>query len=183
MLPKSRCLAARMKPVELAVTTPDAAAPRWKLHRHAFSKVGWNAIWLRIIALVVQPGVESDHTTVIDYQPAKTACQMVETRNADFQRTYRLSNTATLRRLVIDHFAILKVGPGADSFLRGSSLFWRRLKNWCRAKAYSGLRVCWKTVLPDLNTAQSHYGDARVAWRVDFSFSDRVWPLLAGQLD
>ncbi len=64
---------------------------------------------------VVQPGVEFDHTNVIDYQPAKASAlsQMVENYETLIFRSalYRLSNAATLRQLVIDHFAILKVGP------------------------------------------------------------------------
>ena len=54
---------------ELAVTTPNAARATLEAHYHAFEKQGLEALWPRIIALVVQPGVEFDHTHIIDYQP------------------------------------------------------------------------------------------------------------------
>ena len=47
---------------DLAVTTPDAARATLQAHYHAFEKHGMEGIWPRIIALVVQPGVEFDHT-------------------------------------------------------------------------------------------------------------------------
>jgi D-tagatose-1,6-bisphosphate aldolase subunit GatZ/KbaZ len=56
---------------DLAVTTPDAARATLQAHYHAFEKHGLEGIWPRIIALVVQPGVEFDHTHIIDYQPRK----------------------------------------------------------------------------------------------------------------
>ncbi|MDU7619664.1 MAG: class II D-tagatose-bisphosphate aldolase, non-catalytic subunit [Escherichia coli] len=127
---------------ELAVTTPDAARATLEAHRHAFEKQGLNAIWPRIIALVVQPGVEFDHTNVIDYQPAKASAlsQMVENyetlifeaHSTDYQ------TPQSLRQLVIDHFAILKVGPALTFALREAA---RRL---ARGYSYSDrVRYYW----------------------------------------
>ena len=53
----------------LAVTTPQAAAATIDAHRAAFARAGLEAAWPRVIALVVQPGVEFDHHKVIDYRP------------------------------------------------------------------------------------------------------------------
>lgn len=102
---------------ELAVTTPDAARATLEAHRHAFEKQGLSAIWPRIIALVVQPGVEFDHTNVIDYQPVKATAlsQMVENyetlifeaHSTDYQ------TPQSLRQLVIDR-CHSESWPGAD---------------------------------------------------------------------
>ncbi len=54
---------------ELAVTTPEAARHTLEAHQQAFNKAGLAHIWPRVIGLVVQPGVEFDHTRVIDYRP------------------------------------------------------------------------------------------------------------------
>ena len=64
----------------LQVTTPDAARATLDAHRVAFTGVGLEGIWPRIIALVVQPGVEFDHAQVIDYESekAKSLSAMVE---------------------------------------------------------------------------------------------------------
>src|SRR6185312_15345142 len=55
----------------LAVTTPEAALATIAAHRQAFEEAGLAAAWERVIASVVQPGVEFDHHEVIDYRPEK----------------------------------------------------------------------------------------------------------------
>ena len=57
----------------LAVTTPEAAQATIEAHRGAFDAAGLEAAWPRVIALVVQPGVEFDHHKVIDYRPERGA--------------------------------------------------------------------------------------------------------------
>ena len=58
---------------ELAVTTPEAARHTLAAHQQAFEQAGLAQIWPRVIGLVVQPGVEFDHTHVIDYRPELAA--------------------------------------------------------------------------------------------------------------
>jgi D-tagatose-1,6-bisphosphate aldolase subunit GatZ/KbaZ len=106
----------------VAVTTPDAAAATVEAHRAAFSRAGLESAWPRVVALVVQPGVEFDHHKVIDYRPreAKALSEFIgrqsqlvfEAHSTDYQPA------EALRALVQDHFAILKVGPGATFALR-----------------------------------------------------------------
>ena len=170
-------------------TTEPAIATRATLeaHRHAFEKQGLNAIWPRIIALVVQPGVEFDHTNVIDYQPAKATAlsQMVENyetlifeaHSTDYQ------TPQSLRQLVIDHFAILKVGPALTFALREALFSLAAIEEeLVPAKACSGLRQVLENVMLDRPEYwQSHYhgdGNARRLAR-GYSYSDRVryyWP-------
>src|SRR5690606_30963611 len=57
----------------LAVTTPAAALATIQAHRDAFLAAGLEAAWERVIASVVQPGVEFDHHQVVDYVPEKAA--------------------------------------------------------------------------------------------------------------
>ncbi|MEP6547300.1 MAG: D-tagatose-bisphosphate aldolase, class II, non-catalytic subunit [Gammaproteobacteria bacterium] len=107
---------------ELAVTTPDAAYATIEAHRAAFVRHGLNEAWQRVIGLVVQPGVEFDHHQVIDYRRAKAAAlsqsivqiphMVFEAHSTDYQ------TPAALKSLVEDHFAILKVGPGATFAMR-----------------------------------------------------------------
>ncbi|KAI1692092.1 tagatose 6 phosphate kinase domain-containing protein [Ditylenchus destructor] len=56
---------------ELAVTSPEAAGATLALHREAFGAAGLEAAFERVIAMVVQPGVDFDHHKVIDYRPEK----------------------------------------------------------------------------------------------------------------
>ncbi|EAQ1568089.1 tagatose-bisphosphate aldolase [Salmonella enterica subsp. arizonae serovar 41:z4,z23:-] len=172
---------------ELEVTTQEAARATLEAHRYAFEKQGLDAIWPRINALVVQPGVEFDHTQIIDYQPQKATelSKMVETydmlvfeaHSTDYQ------TPQSLRQLVKDHFAILKVGPALTFALREALFSLAAIEEeLLPAKACSGLRHVLESVMLDRPEYwQNHYhgdGNARRLAR-GYSYSDRVryyWP-------
>jgi D-tagatose-1,6-bisphosphate aldolase subunit GatZ/KbaZ len=83
--------------------------------RLAFIQAGLAEAWERVIAIVVQPGVEYGDDFVLEYHPEKAQglVQFIEDQpglvyeahSTDFQ------TRDSLRKLVGDHFAILKVGP------------------------------------------------------------------------
>lgn len=107
---------------ELAVTEPAAAAATLAAHRQAFLAQGLTGAWERVIALVVQPGVEFDHDRVVEYSPVRSQRLsasieqfphlVFEAHSTDYQ------SEAALTALVRDHFAILKVGPAATFAMR-----------------------------------------------------------------
>jgi D-tagatose-1,6-bisphosphate aldolase subunit GatZ/KbaZ len=86
---------------------------RWT--RDGFLSAGLSDAWGRVIAVVVQPGVEFGDDTVSAYERAAAGglAAFVERRprlvyeahSTDYQ------SAEALRQLVADHFAILKVGP------------------------------------------------------------------------
>jgi len=104
------------------VTRWEAALDTVAVHRDAWRARGLDASWQRVIALVVQPGVEFDHTKVVDYKPelatelSKVLAQLpgmiFEAHSTDYQKPEALT------ALVRDGFAILKVGPGVTFALR-----------------------------------------------------------------
>lgn len=107
----------------LAVTTPQAASQTVAVHKRAFAEAGLQDAWSRVAGLVVQPGVEFDNVSVIDYDPAKaralTAWRrdngeglVFEAHSTDFQRP------DAYLALVKDGFAVLKVGPGVTFAMR-----------------------------------------------------------------
>lgn len=106
----------------LAVTKPGAALATLDLHRELFAAAGLDAAWDRVIATVVQPGVEFDHDKVVDYRPEAAEALsaaivpvdhiVYEAHSTDYQTGQALA------ALVRDHFAILKVGPGVTFALR-----------------------------------------------------------------
>jgi len=106
----------------LAVTSPQAALATIEAHRQAFASAGLQDAWNRVIASVVQPGVEFDNHNVIDYgaEDAQALSQAItavpgmvyEAHSTDYQ------TRDALRQLVKDHFAILKVGPGLTFAMR-----------------------------------------------------------------
>ncbi|MHB1828080.1 MAG: D-tagatose-bisphosphate aldolase, class II, non-catalytic subunit [Steroidobacteraceae bacterium] len=107
---------------ELAVTAPEAAASTVEAHRKAFLAEGLAGAWERVIALVVQPGVEFDHDHVIAYRPDRAkrlSASLEQLPNLVFEaHSTDYQSEAALTALVRDHFAILKVGPAATFAMR-----------------------------------------------------------------
>lgn len=107
---------------ELTPTTPEAARATIRAHREAFTEAGLGHVWPRIMALVVQPGVEFDHLKVVDYRPERTTALssvlddeptlLFEAHSTDYQRP------EGFKSLVDEHWAVLKVGPGLTFALR-----------------------------------------------------------------
>jgi len=110
----------------LTPTSSDAARATLAAHEDAFRAEGVEGAWDRVIALVVQPGVEFDLERVIDYESSATEelrrvlddrdLLVFEAHSTDYQ--WR----ANLRKLVEDHWAVLKVGP-ALTFAMREALF------------------------------------------------------------
>jgi D-tagatose-1,6-bisphosphate aldolase subunit GatZ/KbaZ len=172
---------------ELAVTSPDAALETIALHGDLFAEQGLSDAWNRVIATVVQPGVEFDHDKVIDYAPSKAralsaAIERVdrivfEAHSTDYQ------TAAALAALVQDHFAILKVGPGLTFALREA--LWA-LDSIERELLPQDRRANLKDVTLGRMKAQpvhwSNYYEgegAALDLQLQYSFSDRIryyWP-------
>jgi len=108
--------------LEVHVTEPDAARATIEAHEKAFRARGLEAAFARVIALVVQPGVEFGASEVVRYDRAKARWlsaalddlpQFVfEAHSTDYQ------TRGALAALVADGFAILKVGPALTFALR-----------------------------------------------------------------
>ncbi|MGZ5198361.1 MAG: D-tagatose-bisphosphate aldolase, class II, non-catalytic subunit [Telluria sp.] len=105
-----------------APTSPQAAARTREVHCRAFLDAGLHDAWRRVIAMVVQPGVDFDHSHIQHYDAGQASAlsQFVagrpglvfEAHSTDYQRE------SALHEMVRDHFAILKVGPAATFALR-----------------------------------------------------------------
>ncbi|MCA7120762.1 MAG: class II D-tagatose-bisphosphate aldolase, non-catalytic subunit [Acidibrevibacterium sp.] len=103
-------------------TTPEAAVATLALHHEIFARCGLHDAITRIIAIVVQPGIEYDNFGVMLYQPAQARALsnalsrmpglVYEAHSTDYQPV------SALRALVADGFAILKVGPALTFALR-----------------------------------------------------------------
>ncbi|TAA44064.1 D-tagatose-bisphosphate aldolase, class II, non-catalytic subunit [Pseudoxanthomonas winnipegensis] len=171
----------------LAVTTPEAALATIEAHRVAFVEAGLEAAWQRVVASVVQPGVEFDHHSVVDYGPDKavalsrsitTVPNMVfEAHSTDYQ------TRDALAALVRDHFAILKVGPGLTFALREALWALDAIeREWIEPARQARLR---EVVLQRLHAEPGHwrryYHGQGHALDIDlqYSLSDRIryyWP-------
>lgn len=171
---------------ELTVTTPQAAGATIAAHLAAFETAGLESAWPRVIALVVQPGVEFDHHKVIDYCPDK-ARALSAFIAADTQFIFEAHSTdyqtpGNLQALVRDHFAILKVGPGATYALREAlwalAAIARELPGGAEQEDLRTVAI--ETMHDDSRHWRGYYHDAaREALDLQYSLSDRIryyWP-------
>jgi D-tagatose-1,6-bisphosphate aldolase subunit GatZ/KbaZ len=96
------------------VTRMEDARRTIELSRAAFADAGQAPAWGRVIALVVQPGVEFGDDFVLPYRPeeARELSRFIEGQPLVYEAHSTDYQTAeALSALVRDHFAILKVGP------------------------------------------------------------------------
>ncbi len=165
----------------LQPTPPAAARATLDAHRAAFARAGAGDAWPRIMALVVQPGVEFDHVRVVDYDPSGTGdlqhvldgepTMVFEAHSTDYQRTDALTD------LVRDHWAVLKVGPGLTFALREGLFALAAIEDQLVPEGRSHLlEVIERVMLADPSTWERYYegteDEQRVARR--FSYSDRM---------
>jgi len=97
------------------VTTVENLHQTLQVFEQAFEERGLSAAWQRVIAAVVQPGVEFGDNVVFEYDRSKarslsaglpqSPALVYEAHSTDYQPS------SALAQMVEDHFAILKVGP------------------------------------------------------------------------
>jgi D-tagatose-1,6-bisphosphate aldolase subunit GatZ/KbaZ len=98
-----------------AVTRVKDLMKTLKIAEKAFHARRLDAAWERVIAVVVQPGVEFGDSTVFPYD-TKMAHPLSRFLPRGWTGVYEAHSTdyqtpCALRQMVLDHFAILKVGP------------------------------------------------------------------------
>ncbi|PDT04252.1 D-tagatose-bisphosphate aldolase, class II, non-catalytic subunit [Rhizobium chutanense] len=107
---------------ELRPTAAKDALATIAIHREIFSRAGLEDAFSRVIAFVVQPGVEFGSENVIGYRP-ELATELTALLDEEPQFVFEAHSTDyqtrdALTRLVQDGFPILKVGPGLTFALR-----------------------------------------------------------------
>jgi D-tagatose-1,6-bisphosphate aldolase subunit GatZ/KbaZ len=140
--------------------------------------------WERVIALVVQPGVDFEADTVLDYDRAKAGSLssalsthpaiVYEAHSTDYQIQ------RSLRQMVEDHFAILKVGPWL-TFAYREALFAlaameRELLDWRPGCRLSQVREALEEAMLLKTThwkAYYHGDDKEVRRSLTYGYSDR----------
>ena len=165
----------------LSPTPPAEARATIDAHRQAFRRAGVEAAWPRVMALVVQPGVEFDHLRVFDYDPSRTGDlqrvlddepdMVFEAHSTDYQLEEGLA------ALVEDHWAVLKVGPGLTFGLREGLFALAAIEDQLVDEGRSDLlAVIEERMLAEPGRWERYYeGDPReqrIARR--FSYSDRM---------
>jgi D-tagatose-bisphosphate aldolase class II non-catalytic subunit len=107
---------------DLAGAGPPAVTPVGELEevlrrfRAGFGAAGLEWAWERVLAVVVQPGVEFGDDGVAVYRPGRAAALAAFHSRLPGVMTYEIHSTdyqpaEALARLTADHFTLLKVGP------------------------------------------------------------------------
>lgn len=163
-------------------TSPEAARRTIEIHRDVFEKAGLADAFGRVIAFVVQPGVEFGSENVIVYEPQK-AVELAKVLEGHDGLVFEAHSTdyqpeEALTALVRDGFAILKVGPGVTFAFR---------------EALYALDMIASEIVPDYGTRplasvmevlmtthpddwKGHYHGDDMALRIQrhYSYSDRI---------
>jgi len=167
---------------ELAVTSREAAAETLAIHRRVFKDAGLESVWPRVIALVVQPGVEFNHDSVVDYDPAR-ALHLTELLKDEEGLVYEAHSTdyqrpEAYRNLVRDGFAILKVGPALTFAMREALAALSSIETELVAQGQCSqlMAVLDRVMVEDRRHWEHHYSGDERAMRLQrrYSYSDRA---------
>jgi D-tagatose-1,6-bisphosphate aldolase subunit GatZ/KbaZ len=179
------------------VTSTSAAARTLAVHQRIFSEQGLADVWPRVVALVVQPGVEFGHDAVIAYDREKAAPLVKWLRNQPGEMVFEAHSTDyQLSRayvdLVGDGFAILKVGPALTFAMREAlyALEDMELQLIPEAQQSRLSSVVERTMLAEPADWEVYYAGSPAEQRILrlYSYSDRIryyWhrPAIAGAVD
>jgi len=172
---------------DLELTTPEDARRTVKIHETSFAQAGQSDAFTRVIAAVVQPGVEFGSHNVVDYDSNKASALsatlkdmpglVFEAHSTDYQ------TRANLTHLVQDGFAVLKVGPGLTFVLREALYGLDAIaEELFHARRDATLRTTMERIMlaaPENWAKYYHGNEAELGLQRHFSYSDRIryyWP-------
>ncbi|HEX7542099.1 MAG TPA: D-tagatose-bisphosphate aldolase, class II, non-catalytic subunit [Anaerolineales bacterium] len=165
----------------VSVTRVEDARRTLEIMHAAFMEAGLESAWERVIAMVVQPGVEFGDDFVLDYNPA--AARELANFSEKMPFVYEVHSTDyqsrdNLRSLVRDHFAVLKVGPALTYAYREAIFALAMMENeLIPAERRSNLvEVLEEVMIRQPEHWQKYYHGDEAAQRLarKFSLSDRI---------
>ena len=166
------------------ITSTTNLARTIAITKQAFAARALDKAWERVIAVVVQPGVEFGDTTVFPYD-APRAKKLAAFAGTKGSLVYEAHSTdyqtpGALKEMVRDHFAILKVGPWLTFAYREAVFALEAVeKEWlgaARGTSLSGLTDALEAAMQEnpSHWKNYHHGD-EAAQRIarKYSYSDR----------
>lgn len=175
---------------DVLATSPADAEATIQVTRRAFQKAGLQDAWNRVMAVVVQPGVEFSDERVIAYAREKAAALsaliekhsplIYEAHSTDYQTRH------ALRMMVEDHFAVLKVGPAVTFAFREAVFALAMMEDELLAANQTVQRsgiieMLERTMLAHPGHWRKHYhgNESQRRYARKYSYSDRsryYWP-------
>jgi D-tagatose-1,6-bisphosphate aldolase subunit GatZ/KbaZ len=173
-------------PAQLTVTTAGEVARIIAVTERCFRSVGLEAAWERVLAVVVQPGVDFGDTRIARYRSDKAAALSASHATLPGIMTYEIHATdyqppEALTQMVRDHFPLLKAGPCLTNAYREALFALSHIEtDWLTAKhgvRLSGLREVLETaMLSHPEHWRSHYrgSAADLKFLRHYSYRDRI---------
>jgi len=169
----------------IKITTPDELEETIELTKKAFYKRGLQDAWERVIAVVVQPGVEFTNSKVFPYVKINNfdLVKKIEEFNGLYFEAHSTDyqKFSDLKNMVNDHFAILKVGPWLTFALR-EALF--SLSYMEKELLKYDSKIQSANLIDNINTLmkkekkywEKYYtgSDEEIHLALNFSYSDRL---------
>ena len=175
---------------DICITGGEEIEETYYQTKNVFEKSNLQDAWQRVIAMVIQPGVEFSDTQILAYSREKNQEIISKIKNfngiafeahsTDYQKK------DTLRQMVEDHFVILKVGPWLTFTLREALFALESIeKEWFglkRTVKLSALRDTIEMIMkekPKYWLKHYHGNKEQLAFARKYSYSDRVryyWP-------
>jgi len=165
----------------VSVTKVEDARQTIEVTREAFYRAELGSAWGRVIAVVVQPGVEFGDDFVLPYQPKaarelpafiESQSMVYEAHSTDYQTREALGN------LVRNHFAILKVGPALTFAFREAVFVLAKIENvLIPSEERSNILAVLDEVMlenPEHWVKYYHGSEAEQAFKRRYSLSDRI---------
>lgn len=166
----------------IVVTTPEDLEETIELSKKAFYERGLKEAWERVIAVVVQPGVEFSDTQVFGYNrdnatKIKNKIEtypnlLLEAHSTDYQ------SVTALTEMVEDHFGILKVGPWLTYAVREALFALAKIEEeLVDSEKASNFRVkIDKVMIENPGYWKNHYHgtEKEIKLARAFSYSDRI---------
>lgn len=174
----------QIKEETLHITKPGDVNRFISVTKSIFRKNNLENAWQRVIAVVVQPGVEFGNAEIHDYDRKKAAVLSAFIKSQDM--VYEAHSTdyqtgSSLKEMVEDHFAILKVGPWLTYSFREAVFALEAIQN----EMFTGRKDIHlsklKSVLDEVMIADSKYwknhykgSDTEKSFSRKYSYSDRA---------
>jgi len=165
----------------VSVTKVEDARQTIEVTREAFLREGLAEAWERVIGVVVQPGLEFGDDFILPYQPerAHDLSRFIESQPLIYEaHSTDYQTRSSLKNLVHDHFAILKVGPALTFAFRESVFALAMIENELIAK---DRRSNFIEMLDDMMLKHSGYWkkyyrgtEEEQAFKRKYSLSDRA---------
>lgn len=169
----------------LKVTNPVEVADTIDQFKRVFATEGMQNAWQRVIALVVQPGVEFGDQEIVYYDrnKARELSRFIErfpgivfeAHSTDYQKRN------LLKQLVEDHFAILKVGPALTFAFREAIFSMAHIEKEMLGKGVNFklskiIEVIESVMLENPEYWKHHYSEnaEKAAFSRIYSLSDRI---------